>query len=143
MSSLSGMRSTLPVSSRSAAPGYTSKPRPVYSLTVEWVAYFALTLAQSKPVSAASPKVEACLCARRPRGQSRAYKKGFVLDGYSLPRWPLHPALDGRNGPPALPSLEGRDKDGGQTSPPRVGTPGRAPTLRNRPAPERHHIDPR
>src|SRR5215468_7657898 len=139
MLSLSGMRSTLPVSSRSAAPGCTSKPRPVYSLTVEWVAYFALTLALSKPGSAARPRVEACcLCSKRPRGQSRAYKKEIVLHGYPHPRWPLHPALEGRNGPPALPSLEGRDKDGGQTSPPRVGTPGRAPTLRNRPAPERH-----
>src|SRR5215470_16259802 len=129
MSSLSGMRSTLPVSSRSAAPGYTSKPRPVYSLTVEWVAYFALTLALSKPGSAASPKVEACLCARRLRGQSRAYKKEIVLDGYSLPRWPLHTALEEPNVSPPLTRLEGRHKDGDQGSTPRIRTPRGTQTL--------------
>src|SRR5215813_5037512 len=93
MSSLSGMRSTWRDFSRSVAPGCTSKPRPVYSLTVESAAYFALILAQSKPGSAASPKVEACLCSRRPRGQSRAYKRETVLmgilfrDGRYILRW--------------------------------------------------------
>src|SRR5215510_15104102 len=87
------MRSTWRDFSRSAARGCTSRPRPVYSLTVELAASFALILAQSKPGSGASPKVEACLCSRRPRRQirpirGRLFSMGILIrDGRYILRW--------------------------------------------------------